>query len=543
MPSQLRIYTDTESEPVFFSVDTLASNGAYVRYTPECTANGARSREAKQSQTITMQIPAFDDFKRGVAASTQATKRNARQGSRSVWPLVLACGFLIFVTGSSIYLVVSAQAAGELVNRTLQTETKLFIMLSNVRSAESGQRGYLLTGDREYFDTYHAGIAATAPIIAELKAEITDAAQQKALANLEPLIERKFAELNETIRLYDAGQSEESLALVRSGVGLSLMTDIRAMTEEEHRLFSVQASNSASTNGWLLGVDLIGLIFIIALAVIFILVMRRSVEKERAYVGELERSNQELDDFAYIASHDLKEPLRGLFNHASFLLEDYRDKIDDDGVRRLNRLGQLCQRMERLINDLMYFSRLGRADLAVQETDPNAVIVEIQQMMESFLSERHARIVVPRVLPRIVCDKTRVTEVFRNLITNAVKYNDKTERLVEIGFLESVHTKQRNEKNVFYVRDNGVGIDLEFHQEIFRIFKRLQNAFDGQETGTGVGLTFVKKIVERHGGRIWLESEPGKGTTFYFHLNSGQSDPARNAHENAIVPVPVHSAG
>src|SRR6202048_1984943 len=184
-----------------------------------------RVREsAKQSQTIPMKIPAFDDFKRAVAMSThaQATKRSAQQGSRSVWPLALACGFLIFVTGSSIYLVVSAQAAGELVNNTLQIETKLFIMLSNVRSAESGQRGYLLTGDPKYLDTYRTGITATAPIIAELKGEITDPAQQKALAGLEPLIERKFAELGETIRLYDAGQSAESLALVRSGVGLNL---------------------------------------------------------------------------------------------------------------------------------------------------------------------------------------------------------------------------------------------------------------------------------------------------------------------------------
>ena len=545
MSHQLRICTGAKSEAEIF-LFTRWQTMARTFATRRSSLRTVRVREsAKQSQTITMKIPAFDDFKRAVAMSThaQATKRSARQGSRSVWPLALACGFLIFVTGSSIYLVVSAQAAGELVNNTLQIETKLFIMLSNVRSAESGQRGYLLTGDPKYLDTYRTGITATAPIIAELKGEITDPAQQKALAGLEPLIERKFAELGETIRLYDAGQSAESLALVRSGVGLNLMTEIRAMTEEEHRLFSLQASNSALTNGWLLGVDLIGLILIIVLAVISILVMRRSVEKERAYVGELERSNQELDDFAYIASHDLKEPLRGLFNHASFLLEDYKHKIDDDGVRRLNRLGQLCQRMERLINDLMYFSRLGRADLAVQETDPNAVIVEIEQMMESVLSERHARIVVPRALPQIVCDKTRVTEVFRNLITNAVKYNDKTERVVEIGFLGSVITKERLERNVFYVRDNGVGIDPEFHQEIFRIFKRLQNASDGQEAGTGVGLTFVKKIVERHGGRIWLESEFGKGTVFYFSLNCGRNEPARNAHENAIDPVPVHSAG
>jgi signal transduction histidine kinase len=492
-----------------------------------------------------MKIPAFDDLKRAIAVSIQAraAKPSGNSGSRSVWQVALACCFLIIVTGSSIYLVAAAQSAGELANRTLQIETKLFTMLSDVRSAESGQRGYLLMGDPKYLDAYRGGTKRTALIIADLKQSITDPAQRKTLAGLEPLIERKFAELDETIRLYGADKGEEALALVRTGFGLSLMTDILAMTEEAHRLFAVQASNSALTNSRLLAVNLIGLVLVIVLAVIFILVMRRSAEKERVYVGELERSNQELDDFAHIASHDLKEPLRGLFNHASFLLEDYKDKIDDDGVRRLNRLGQLCQRMERLINDLMYFSRLGRADLAMQEADPNAVIVEIQQMMETVLSERRARIVVPRTLPRIVCDRTRVTEVFRNLITNAVKYNDKTERLVEIGFLESFNTKERAEKNVFYVRDNGVGIEPEFHQEIFRIFKRLQNASDGQETGTGVGLTFVKKIVERHGGRIWLESESGKGTVFYFSLNCGRNEPARNAHENAIDQITVHSAG
>ena len=150
---------------------------------------------------------------------------------------------------------------------------------------------------------------------------------------------------------------------------------------------------------------------------------------------------------------------------------------------------------------------------------------------------------MPRVLPQIVCDKTRVTELFRNLITNAIKYNDKPERLVEIGFLESVDTRQWRERDVFYVKDNGIGIDPEFHQEIFRIFKRLQNATDGSDTGTGVGLTFVKKIVERHGGRIWLESEPGQGTTFYFNLNRGRNKQRGTRIQAAVDPLPVHSAG
>jgi len=239
-----------------------------------------------------------------------------------------------------------------------------------------------------------------------------------------------------------------------------------------------------------------------------------------SYTKALERSNQELDDFAYIASHDLKEPLRGLHNHASFLLEDYQDKLDKDGVQRLQRLGHLSHRMEQLVDDLLYFSRLGRTELAVQETDPNQIIHEIEQMMETFLKERNARIVVPKPMPHIVCDKPRITEVFRNLITNAVKYNDKKERIVEVGFLENVNAPHGKESNVFYVKDNGIGIEKEFYEEIFRIFKRLQNPVSGEETGTGAGLTFVKKIIDRHRGRIWLESKPGKGTTFYFTLKA-----------------------
>jgi PAS domain S-box-containing protein len=234
------------------------------------------------------------------------------------------------------------------------------------------------------------------------------------------------------------------------------------------------------------------------------------------YTWELERSNQELDDFAYIASHDLKEPLRGLFNHASFLLEDYAEKLDDDAKHRLNRLSTLAQRMEYLINDLLYFSRLGRTQLAIRDSDPNAMVEEIQQMLDGVLQEYNAYITVPKPMPNLVCDKPRITEVFRNLITNAIKYNDKPKREIEVGMLPEMQTKIGTQKNVFYVKDNGIGIAKEFHEEIFRIFKRLNKPTNDKEGSTGVGLTFVKKIIERHNGHIWLESEPGVGSTFYF---------------------------
>jgi PAS domain S-box-containing protein len=242
------------------------------------------------------------------------------------------------------------------------------------------------------------------------------------------------------------------------------------------------------------------------------------------YTQALERSNKELDDFAYIASHDLKEPLRGIHNHSRFLLEDNAEKLDKESVDRLDRLVYLSQRMERLVNDLLYFSRLGRQELAIQPTDLGAVITDIEATLENFLEERKASITVAAKMPVIVCDRPRVTELFRNLITNAVKYNDKAEKTVEIGWLATHKTSDGHAmRNVLYVKDDGRGIAPEFHNEIFRIFKRLQGNKDGEE-GTGVGLTFVKKIVERHGGRIWLESAPGRGTTFYFTLEASHDE-------------------
>ncbi len=252
---------------------------------------------------------------------------------------------------------------------------------------------------------------------------------------------------------------------------------------------------------------------------------KRSEAEILRYTKELEKSNRDLDDFAYIASHDLKEPLRGLVNHAQFLLEDYTEQLDDDGKRRLSRLTFLSQRMEHLVNDLLYYSRLGRSDLAIQETDINQIVIDIRQMIEPLLKEKNAKIEIDVPLPMITCDKPRMTEALRNLIINGIKYNDKPDKRIAVGFLSLASAPHGEERDVFYVKDNGVGIDQQYFQEIFRIFRRLQKN-EANDQSTGSGLTFVKKIVERHKGHIWLESELGKGTTFFFNLGAmeAQSD-------------------
>jgi PAS domain S-box-containing protein len=247
---------------------------------------------------------------------------------------------------------------------------------------------------------------------------------------------------------------------------------------------------------------------------------RARIEGEiRESLAALARSNQELDEFAYIASHDLREPLRGVANNACFLKEDFAAALPPAAVKRLDRMTWLCQRMDRLVDDLLYFSRLGRHELAIQSTDLNEVIRDIETTLEPALRERNAAIVVARPLPTIRCDRPRITEMFRNLITNAIKYNDSADRRVEIGWSERPGARGGVER-VFHVRDNGVGIAEEFHREVFRMFKRL-NPEDDRVKGTGVGLTFVEKIVERHNGDIWIESAAGAGTTFHFTLDIG----------------------
>jgi signal transduction histidine kinase len=228
---------------------------------------------------------------------------------------------------------------------------------------------------------------------------------------------------------------------------------------------------------------------------------------------ELQRRNQELDAFTYIASHDLKEPLRGISNYAQFLIEDYGQTLDAEGCQRLGTIQRLIQRMEDLLNSLLRYSRVERAELSQSHLDLTQVVQEALDQLQARLQEEHIQVRLSRSLPLVLGDRAQLTEVFTNLLSNALKYNDKTEKCVEVGIQDATN----GDFPVFYVRDNGIGISPEHREKIFEIFRRLHPR-DTYGGGTGAGLTIVKKIIERHGGRIWVESAPGEGATFYFTL-------------------------
>ncbi|GCE13326.1 histidine kinase [Tengunoibacter tsumagoiensis] len=239
--------------------------------------------------------------------------------------------------------------------------------------------------------------------------------------------------------------------------------------------------------------------------------------EELASLNErLEESNQELDSFAYIVSHDLKEPLRGISNYVSILEEDYHDQLDETGIARLTTLTRLSARMGELIDALLHYSRVGRVELAFVQTDLNEVVQRSLEMVRGRIEEDSVQVHLIEPLPTIRCDRIRVGEIFSNLISNAIKYNDKPAKEIEIGALPE-EEQDGMRRVTLYVRDNGIGIREKYFDSIFRIFKRLhgRDTFGG---GTGAGLTIVKRIVERHSGNIWVESEPGRGSTFYFTL-------------------------
>lgn len=230
----------------------------------------------------------------------------------------------------------------------------------------------------------------------------------------------------------------------------------------------------------------------------------------------LEKVNQELEDFVYIVSHDLKAPLRAIAGLGQFLQEDYSRHLDETGQDYIKRIVKAADRMQQLIDNLLELSRIGRYRNPFTEVEALNVV---RRAVAFVHPPPGVEIVIQEPMPRIFCDEVRLEQVFANLITNAIKYNDREKKRVDIGWVG--HPEEGFDE--FTVRDNGIGIDEKHMEKIFRIFQRLHanNAYGG---GSGVGLSIVKKIVKQHGGKIWVESNPGEGSVFHFTVSRDNPD-------------------
>ncbi len=233
-------------------------------------------------------------------------------------------------------------------------------------------------------------------------------------------------------------------------------------------------------------------------------------EQKRAE-EELQKVNEELKNFVHVVSHDLKTPIISLQGFSSRLLNKYQEKLGEKGRRYLEQIRASASRIEVLVSDLVALSTIGRVVSNFEDVSSLQIVRNVTSGLQDRLKESRIKLVVADNLPTIYCDGDRIYQVFENLVVNAIKFMGNTKNpKIEVGY------EDKGDFHQFYVRDNGIGIDPKYHQKIFEKFHRLKEIEN--EEGTGLGLAIVDRIVNNHGGRAWVESEPGKGATFYFTL-------------------------
>jgi signal transduction histidine kinase len=229
---------------------------------------------------------------------------------------------------------------------------------------------------------------------------------------------------------------------------------------------------------------------------------------------ELKRSNAELQQFAYVASHDLQEPLRMVMSYLALLNKKYANELDPKAKEYIAFVNTGAERMRQLVNDLLQYSRIDTQGKELAPVDLNKVVEVVMNDLHVAINEANAEVVVGP-LPTVMADESQMKQVLTNLISNAVKFRSSEPPIVEVRALN------HGDVFVFAVKDNGIGIDPKYYDNLFKMFQRLHTK--DEYPGTGIGLAISKKIVERHGGRIWVESELGKGATFYFSIPGGLS--------------------
>jgi len=232
-------------------------------------------------------------------------------------------------------------------------------------------------------------------------------------------------------------------------------------------------------------------------------------ENLRRTAEELSRSNRDLEQFAYVASHDLQEPLRAVSGYIQLLQQRYAGKLDEKALQYIDGAVDGAARMQRLITDLLAFSRVGTRERTLRWTDMSEILESTLENLKVGIREAKATI-TSDCLPKLNVDSTQIAQLFQNLIGNAIKFRSKEAPEIRIGAMK------RQDTWLFSIKDNGIGIDPQYTERIFMIFQRLHTR--RKYPGTGIGLAICKKIVERHGGKIWVESTPEKGSTFYFTL-------------------------
>ena len=414
-------------------------------------------------------------------------------------------------------------------DNALRLERDLGRLLTTMQDAQTGQRGYLLTGNEAYLDPYRRALDTLPPVLARIGSEVmTDSLQQLRVARVRQLTGEKFAELSETIVLKSAGDEVALDRLVNSDLGEELMTDIRNVIDtlrdvelSDVRVRQREASGLRTFNSLLRWLGLLGLVFVIFYTYGLIQPLFTKLSDTNA---ALELKNRELDNFAHIASHDLREPLRTVSSYVEVIDEDYGDLLDGDGKALLATIHRATDRMRRLIDGLLLYSRGGRTGTP-GPVDLTACVHQAIESLRVAIEESNASITVGE-LPQIIGYRLGLSQLFQNLLANAIKFR-RPARVPEV----MVSATETTAAVTVWVKDNGIGMNPADRRRIFGLFTRLNG--DDTYEGQGIGLAFCQKIVQLHGGTISVESELGLGSTFIITLPLAMPDEPPEAHPHS----------
>jgi signal transduction histidine kinase len=410
------------------------------------------------------------------------------------------------------------------VDHTYTVLIQLDKVTADIKEAESSERGYLLTNDPHFFRLYEEAAQRLPADMKKLQILTVDnPMQQRQVTAFNARVQDKIDSIHAIIHTKRENQrlATDPVFIDMLNKGKQIMQDIRLQaanilnTEQtllRQRLKSME-DEATSTRQWILVGNLLAACMLLLSFWLLIKEIQSRAQAQRkaeTTAAQLETTNRELESFSYSVSHDLRAPLRAIDGYSRMFEEDYRDKLDDEGLRLLSVVRSNSRKMGQLIDDLLQFARSGRKQIEAEPINMPTLINEVWQEVTADQMAHHTQLEL-HPLDTVHADRALIRQVLINLLSNAVKYS-KTKPEPKV-IVRSSH----NRNMVTYeIEDNGVGFDMRYYNKLFGVFQRLHSA--DEFPGTGVGLAIVQRIIVRHGGHVWGKSTLGEGSVFGFSL-------------------------